>query len=295
MKSLAHCLLTVATTVCAATALAAHARADEPLRIAVVEARRLTLPPKLGDQPVRAAGASGARQAGAELVDAGRAGAACADEACWAKVAGTTGASHVVFIDATYGRLSYKLAVSVWSAVDRERRTPATAECTTCPAQDMLVKIAELSEQVVATEKARRPAAPAPAKAAALTTAPSDNERSAAPLAAPPLVSTSAATDRRDASGSRVLAYSLMGGGAAVRGAGVVIWMLDGRKSRCERDPARGAEVGLDTMKTKSFAIPMALIGAAGLVWGGVEWWRSGEPGVAIAVGPSSLVISGSF
>jgi hypothetical protein len=292
VKSLAHCLLTVAA-VYAVTSLTRSARADEPPRVAVVEARKVTLPPKLGDQPVRAAGASGVRQAGAELVDAGRAGAACADEACWAKVAGSTGASHVLFIDATYGRLSYKLAVSLWSAVDRERRTPATAECTTCPAKDMLAKITELSEQVVAAEKARRPAAPAAVEIAA--PAPPAVEASPAPVASSPIVDTSANAEPRDGGGSRVLAYSLLGGGAAVAGAGVVLWALDGRKSRCERDPAGGGEVCLDTMKTKSFAIPIALIGAAGLVWGGVEWWRSREPRVAVAIGPSSLVISGSF
>lgn len=292
MKSLAHCLLTVAA-VYAATSLAPSAHADEPARIAVVEARKVTLPPKLGDQPVRAAGAAGVRQAGAELVDAGRAGATCADETCWAKVAGTTGASHVLFVDATYGRLSYKLAVSLWSAVDRERRTPATAECTTCPAKDMLAKITELSEQVVAAEKARRPAARAAVEIAA--PAPPAVEPKPAPIASAPVIDTSASAQPLDGSGRRVLAYSLFGGGAVAAGAGAVLWMLDGRKSRCERDPAGGGEVCLDTMKTKSFAIPIALIGAAGLVWGGVEWWRSREPRVAVAIGTSSLTISGSF
>jgi hypothetical protein len=256
------------------------------MRVAVVEVRKLRLPEKLGADLVRQAAEDGARRAGAKTLDDGRDGAACRDEACWLQVAEFSGATHVLIVDAEYDRLAYALSVILWSATDREPRPAATAECTTCPAKDLLAKVTDLSARVVTTERARQIAA---------TTTPEPEAHPGPSTGIPPGVHTNASPDAAHAGASPMLAYGLAGTGAALVTAGVILWTTDGRRSDCEADPAGGSRVCVDTLKTKAIALPLALAGLGVGLWGGYEWSRLSRASVTVTLGPGVVTLGGRF
>jgi hypothetical protein len=261
-----------------ATALVpSPARAQSP-RLVVVDVSPDALPApyedlKLGDELGRALEGAGCR------VDR-----TCTNEECARSGPGPR--PHVLSFDLRYDRkefaCSFSLEVRDGPGGRVEYREKASSPV--CPAAEALedsrraarVACDELRKTTTARTQAAAPVSPA-------RPAGGGNLHVPAPL--PP------ATDLR----GRALGTGIVAAGAVVMVGGAVLLYLNGQPTSCSVSPG-GEEVCTRTRQTSLAAVPLLVVGAAGVGWGTWNLLASRrEPGWIFGIAGRKLVLGGAF
>jgi hypothetical protein len=247
------------------------ARGEREVKLVLVEASHVVLPAPFEkvDLLEEARQALGAR--GCQVV------ASCHGGDCAAQ-AGSLHATEVMTMTAEYRvqQLGCEVVVAVRGVgADRAKQTSRFSGAT-CPAARLVEQTKDLvgkaCEQLQAEEPA--PAAIEPP--------------SSGPNPAPSSMSGDIA--RKDMRLSKP-GLALAGGGVLVAAFGGVAWYLDGRPAHPKRP---GETMSRDLYDTKSFAIPVTLVGLAAMGVGGWMIWHE-RTALAVIPGPGAIAVAGRF
>jgi hypothetical protein len=203
----------------------------------------------------------------------------CETADCLAQVGRAAGATFVLRIDATYADQGFRLQLTMADGKTGRSLGTDSMDCPICDPPDLYESVRRRTAALCSSVFQMPTAAPS------LTAAPSST----------PVVTVPSAPVTR-AAPSRILPYSLLGGGLVLGAVGGYLLAVNGNSVNCETPPGGGPQVCPDMRATKSAGI--ALIAAGGLaVAGGVALWiyDASQSRVAIGASPGGVVIAGRF
>jgi hypothetical protein len=222
---------------------------------------------------------------------------ACQDAGCVEELGRSSGGSHVLLAQVSYGRESYKLRLELWQTGGASPLGTRERECELCTANDLMKALRDSANLVCAplatAELAPAELAPAEPTSKVPLLDPISTGDSAA-TAAPPLHDTpELAAPRRS-----LWPWLLLGTGAAALGAGVTLWAVDGCVET-STPPKPAPPVCQEYRRTR---VPGFAVGAAGLaaLAGGGLWLvlRGGGDQstiTALGIGPGEISMRGRF
>lgn len=207
----------------------------------------------------------------------------CADDECVARA--SSGADLVLAVSGAYGGKDYVVEIRAWStaAARWTSSEPMRDDCiANCGRERMLDNVRRSANALLDAA----PPIPARSAGAPAITPPATG----APDQPTPAVRQIAPTEER----AYALPIALVGAGAAVAAAGVVVWAMNGR----ERDCMGGAGPCASRLETTKVGLPLVLAGAAAVAAGATLFairWQQNDSEFALSVSPGGLVLGGSF
>jgi hypothetical protein len=288
MRHLYNAALTAAAVLVLSSS--AMAEAGRP-RVVIVEARPVDLP-KLGPLALRATVVDAVESQDAEVVPFGNLGDShpdCVTPACLAAISKSTGATHVLLIDASFANSAYELQLHMWDAGSNTVASGERQRCNVCVASDFLAT-AHDQAILLCTKRLRAqgpvavPAPPYPRVAdgppALITGSPSPGT--------PPVTSP-------ESSGShRWLGWGLIGAGV-LAGAGSIVFLVNDKHGAGCADLPGDSDPCVYNRRTTIPAVVTGVAAAAGIVAGAIVLLRDrhGDPSVALKIGPSGIALGG--
>jgi hypothetical protein len=262
------------------------ALADSP-RVAILPALTLDASSKStleADARAALVKAVGAQADGVLLTKLSRDKLACDEPQCLRQLADGVRATHLLRVQASYRRESYKLKAELWNTQEGRIIETQQRQCEVCSPGDLITEMREVATALCARLTAEPPA-PQPAPPPAPAVVPQPVPAAALQPAPPP-----APVSHR----SRTWPWVTMGAGAAVLATGITLWAVDPIG-----DCPKGPDSCLDGAKrTKGWGIGLTAAGAAALIGGGAWLLLDSDEGAgktALLVSPEGVSVKGSF